>query len=174
MWLLLSYNNSVNVEMSLLLKVEEVSSLKSEMRADVKEEVDKGLRHLPFEMVCAYKHIWTAANGVINYDRITVEFNNSDRPGGLFVQIYSHNIHTGGDGSMNIETGVFTTVTSGYYIITFSGFVGLNFGENTDMWLGHNGVQVEESFLHAKNGLGSGDEFIYDQASRTVVSISDN
>ena len=75
---------------------------------------------------------------------------------------------------MNIETGVFTTVTSGYYIITFSGYVGLNFGETTDMWLGHNGVQVEESFLHAKCGLGSGDEFIYDQASRTVVSISDN
>merc|ERR1712037_19836 len=50
--------NSVNVEMSLLLKVEEVASLKSEMRADVKEEVDKGLRHLPFEMVCAYKEHW--------------------------------------------------------------------------------------------------------------------
>ena len=99
--------------------------------------------------------------GVVKYDRISVEFNNANRPGG-------------GDGSMNIETGVFTTVTSGYYIITFSGYVGLNFGETTDMWLGHNGVQVEESFLHAKCGLGSGDEFIYDQASRTVVSISDN
>ena len=62
--------------------VEEVASLKSEMRAEVKKGVDEGLRDLPFEMVCAYKHIWTAANGVINYDRITVEFNNSDLPGG--------------------------------------------------------------------------------------------
>merc|ERR1712037_716516 len=33
---------------------QEVASLKSEMRADVKEEVDKGLRDLPSEMVCAY------------------------------------------------------------------------------------------------------------------------
>merc|ERR1711971_25604 len=154
---------------------EEIASLKSELtmqnadlqnqcKAEVKKELDKvlptaveqGLRDLPFEMVCAYQDLWTAANSIVNYDRITVEFNNSDRPGG-------------GDGSMNIETGVFTTVTSGYYIVTFSGYVVLNFGETTDMWLGHNGVQVEESFLHAKCGLGSGDEFIYDQASRTVI-----
>ena len=92
MWLLLSYNSSVNVEMSLLLKVEEVASLKSKMRADVKEKVDKGLRNLPFEMVCAYQSAWTAANSIVNYDRITVEFNNSNRPGGLFVQIYSHSV----------------------------------------------------------------------------------
>ena len=75
---------------------------------------------------------------------------------------------------MNIETGVFTTVTSGYYIVTFSAYVGLNFGEVTDMWLSHNGVTVEESYLHAKMGVGSGDDFIYNHASRTVVSISDN
>ena len=62
-------------------KVEEVACLKSEMRADVKKEVEKGLRDLPFEMVCAYKHDWDKV-GVINYDRITVEFNNSDLPGG--------------------------------------------------------------------------------------------
>merc|ERR1712210_56118 len=68
-------------------------SLKSEMetrcKGEVKKEVDKvlptaveqGLRDLPFEMVCAYKEIWDTV-GVINYDRISVEFNNADRPGG--------------------------------------------------------------------------------------------
>ena len=94
MWLLLSYNNSVNVEMSLLLKVEEVASLKSEMRADVKEEVDKGLRDMPFEMVCVYRNYWSASNSIITYDQISLEFNNSDQPGGLFVQIYSHTVLT--------------------------------------------------------------------------------
>ena len=75
-------------------------SLKSEMEmeceAEVKKELDKvlpmaveqGLRDLPFEMVCAFKGVWTASNLIVNYDRITVEFNNSDLPGGLFVQIY--------------------------------------------------------------------------------------
>ena len=45
------------------------------------------MKDLPFEIVCAYKDRWDTV-GVIDYDRITLEFNNSDRPGGLFVQIY--------------------------------------------------------------------------------------
>ena len=154
MWLLLSFNNSVNVEMSLLLKVEEVASLKSKMRADVKEEVDKGLRHLPFEMVCAYKGS-TGTVGVINYDRITMEFNNSNRPGG-------------GDGTMNIETGGFTTVTSGYYIVTYSATVSVFPGDYTNMWLYHNGVAQEASCSWT---VERGGDFIDDQSSRTLVSI---
>merc|ERR1712037_607166 len=120
-------------------------SLKSEMetqcKAEVKKELDKvlptavelGLRDLPFEMVCAYKERWDRV-GVINYERISVEFNNADLPGG-------------GDGSMNIETGVFTTVTSGYYIVTFSTTVYVTAGEYTQMYLYHNGVAVEESLF---------------------------
>ena len=112
------------------------SEMKKQCKAEVKKELDKilptaveqGLRDLPFEMVCAYKHEQgPPANSVVSYDRITVEFNNSDRPGG-------------GDGSMNIKTGVFTTVTSGYYIITFSGYVEVLPGDYTQMWLYHNAL----------------------------------
>ena len=57
-------------------------------KAEVKKELDKvlstaveqGLRDLPFEMVCAHKYSWTAEHSVINYDRISVEFNNANRP----------------------------------------------------------------------------------------------
>ena len=92
-------------------------SLKSEMtkqcKAEVQKEVERvlpaaveqGLRDLPFEMVCVSQDLWYETNSVISYNRITVEASNSNQPGG----------------SMNIETGVCTTVTSGYYIITFSG-----------------------------------------------------
>ena len=109
-------------------------------------------------MVCAYQDGWTAENSIITYDRVTVEFNNSDRPGGA-------------DGSMNIETGVFTTVTSGYYIVTFSGSVYVHAGEYTYMYLYHNGVQLEESRFYTRMGVGSGNDYIYDQGSRTVVNI---
>ena len=68
-------------------------------------------------MVCAFEDHWYGV-GVVSYDRITVEFNNSDRPGG-------------GDGSMNIETGVFTIFTSGYYIITVGGIAQVPAGETT-------------------------------------------
>merc|ERR1711934_1040280 len=128
-----------DIEVQFESRVEEVilrtqkknhQEAKMECKAEVKKELDKvlstaveqGLRDLPFEMVCAYQDAWTAANSVVNYDRISVEFNNSDRPGG-------------GDGTMNIETGVFTTVTSGYYIVTFSAHVKVQPGEYTEMYL---------------------------------------
>merc|ERR1712154_225318 len=148
--------NSVKIEMSLLLKVEQVASLKSKIRADVKEEVEKGLRDLPFEMVCAYKGS-TGTVGVINYDRVTMEFNNSsNRP-------------RGADGGMNIETGIFTTVTSGYYIVTYSATVDVLPGECTLMYLHHNGAAVEESMFRSSINVGSGDNYIGDQGSRTVI-----
>ena len=151
------------------------SEMIMQCKAEVKKEVEKvlspaieeglrdfgferGLRDLPFEMVCAYKHEWDEV-GVVSYDRITMEFNNSDRPGGA-------------DGTMNIETGVFTTVTSGYYIVTFSAYVQVNAaaGEFTRMYLRHNGVEVEESRFFTRMHFGnSADDYIIDQASRTVV-----
>ena len=138
--------------------VEEVASLKSEMRAEVKKEVDKGLRDLPFEMVCAFKHRWEEAESVITFDQITVEVDNSNKPGG-------------GDGTMNIETGVFTTVTSGYYIVTYSANVNVLPGEYTNMWLYHNGVAQEASRSWTDMNVGSDGNFIADQSSRTLVSI---
>ena len=134
------------------------------MRAEVKKElhkvlptaVEQGLKDLPYEMVCAYKGTWSEV-GVVSYDKITVEFNNSNQPGG-------------GDGSMNIETGVFTTVTSGYYIITFSAYAKVKIFSGTVMSLYHNGVEVEESgyqtALYAGNSAG---DYIWDQGSRSVV-----
>ena len=146
-------------------KKESVADLKSEVRAEVKKELDKvlptaveeGLKDLPYEMVCAYRGAWSEANSIVTYDQITVEFNNSDQPGG-------------GDGSMNIETGVFTTVTSGYYIITFSGSVGVHPKEYTAMWLNHNGVSVVESRFVTSMYIGDGDSINEVQGSRTVVS----
>merc|ERR1712154_53102 len=136
-------------------KVEEFASLKSEIRADVKNEVDKGLRDLPFEMVCAYKER-PGTSGVINYDRITMEFNNSNRPGGA-------------DGTMNIERGVFTTVTSGYYIVTYSASVDVYADDWTDTYLHHNGVKVQESHFGTYSNVGSGNDMRRDQGSRTVI-----
>merc|ERR1712037_249542 len=159
------------VEEVLLSTQKEVASLKSEMtmqiadlqnqcQTEVKKEVDKvlptaveqGLRDLPFEMVCAYKHRWNTL-GVVNYDRISEEFNNSDRPGGA-------------DGSMNIETGVFTTVTSGYYIITFGGIAEVGSKDYLWMWLYHNGIQLEESKFDMHLGTSG---WIAGQGSRTVI-----
>ena len=152
---------------------QEVDILKSEMKTqigDIQSQLkevmaerknERGLRDLPFEMVCAFKDHWYEANSVVSYNRTTAEFNNSDRPGGA-------------DGTMNIETGVFTTITSGYYIITFSGSVALvGAGESTVMYLHHNGVKVEESEFQTSMHVGASGDYIWNQGSRTVVSIVD-
>merc|ERR1719151_9941 len=149
-------------------KEEAAHSLKSEMemqfKAEVKKELDKvlptaveqGLRNLPFEMVCAYRELWET-KGVVKYDNITVEFNNSDRPGGA-------------DGTMNIETGVFTTITSGYYIITFSAFADVHGRGSTSMYLHHNGTIVPESSIATSLIMGDQDnDWIRAQGSRTVI-----
>ena len=96
--------------------------------------IQKGLRDMSSEMVCAYKFQWkkSAPGTVVTYDRITSELNNTDRPGGV-------------DGGMDIATGVFTATTSGHYIITFSLGAFVKEGEYTWLFLHHNGAAVEES-----------------------------
>ena len=121
--------------------------------------VEQGLRELPYEMVCAFQDT-SGAPGVVSYDGITVEFNNSDQPGGA-------------DGLMNIETGVFTAVTSGYYIVTFSCHINVLPEQTTVMYLYHNGAQVEESSYLLVTGTTStdiGTDIHNAQGSRTVVS----
>ena len=91
-----SLKSEMKIQMADLqnqLKEVKTQETKMECKAEVKKELDKvlptaveqGLRDLPFEMVCAYRHDFSAPNSTISYDRITVEFNNSDHPGGLFV-----------------------------------------------------------------------------------------
>ena len=75
------------VENELQAKNEEIENLQNQLKK-------KGLRDLPFEIVCAYQHVWRATASTVTYDRISVEFNNSDQPGGLFVQSYSHTVLT--------------------------------------------------------------------------------
>merc|ERR1712141_733963 len=138
------------------MKMECEDEVKKEVAKVLPTAVKQVLRDLPFEMVCAYKYDYTETEGTVNYDRISVEFNNTDQPGG-------------GDGSMNIETGVFTAITSGHYIITFSGFVDVHPGQVTEMWLHHNGVKVEESEFQTSMHVGASGDYIWNQGSRTVI-----
>ena len=98
----------VEMQMTDFQTLEKTKILKSEWKGELKKELDKvlataverALRDLPFEIVCTFRNHWNKL-GVVNYNKIMVEFNNSDRPGGA-------------DAAINI----FTTFTSGYYIIT--------------------------------------------------------
>ena len=75
-------NDTLNSELTLQCRAE----VKKELDKVLPEAVEQGLRDLPFEMVCVYKNFWAENSVAITYDRITVEFNNSDRPGGSGVR----------------------------------------------------------------------------------------
>ena len=58
---------------------------------------DKAVRDLPYIMMCAYKG-QMVFTGIIPYDKLTLDYNNCDRPGG-------------GCAAMDIGSGTFTAQT---------------------------------------------------------------
>jgi len=105
-------------------------------------------------MLCGYRDN-VIHQGTIYYDRLTSESKNSEWP-------------NGGDGKLNLGTGVYTCLTAGYYTITMSGHAGLNPGESATTYLYHNGNKVQESGWESWNASGN-DGHIRDQSSRTVI-----
>ena len=43
---------------------------------------NKEVRDLPYMMLCAFRADWRGSDNTIFYDRITMEYNNADQPGG--------------------------------------------------------------------------------------------
>ena len=112
--------------------------------------VQEGRKASPNEMVCAYKQYWHVMDPIVTYDFITSEFN---------------------AGVLNIETGTFTAVTSGYYMITFSATAGVEPGEYCNIWLYHSDYPVGESKWVTQSSSGNSG-VLWDQGSRTVVKTA--
>ena len=130
----------------------------AELTTKIKEVDQKSLRDLPYILTCAYKDGWSTPGATITYDYLTADFNNSERPGG-------------GDGDMNISTGVYTALTTGHYTVTYSGRGGMNPGEYVAFQLMHNNNYAgPEGFWDSYSASGNGG-YISDQGSRTVVSV---
>ena len=68
---------------------------------------------------------------------------------------------------MDITTGVFTAITSGHYIITYSASANLVPGKSIYISIHHNGNPVREGSWWSFLGAGG-----VDQGSRTVVGSS--
>ena len=52
--------------------------------------------------VCGFSLLWEKADARIHYDQLLVDYKNSEMPGG-------------GDGNLNINTGIFTCLSPGWY-----------------------------------------------------------
>ena len=117
---------------------------------------DKAMRDLPYIMMCAYQNLVSTA-GIINYDELTLDYTNCDRPGG-------------GCSSMDVASGTFTTETGGLFTITFSGQADLSPNSAIGLDLLHNGSPLKEG--HSSSYCNSECGGMMEMLSRTVVSSS--
>ena len=67
------------------LKLQFGAELNRTLNEVLPKAVQKGLRDLPFVMVCAaHDGYWTERDSVVTYDRIVSQYDNADRPGGEY------------------------------------------------------------------------------------------
>ena len=130
----------------------------TELTTKLREVDQKTPRDLPLVLTCAYQSRWDTPDATITYDRLTADYNNSDKQGG-------------GDGEMDITTDIYTALTSGHYTITYSGYARVDPGEDVAFTLTKNGESVGYEGVWQSYSSSDNGGMIYDQGSRTVVSV---
>ena len=110
----------------------------------------KQMKNKPFVVQCAWQDYWKTPYSVITFDRITYE---------AFVG------GSGGNGGLDINTGVFTVGFSGVWAVTYSIQSWQYSGEYNQAWLFINGEQISESEHYQYNGDMAGDDSL---GSRTL------
>merc|ERR1712083_859187 len=90
------------------------------------------LRDLPIILISAWRGNPINSPQTVTFDSFLANYNNGDTPGG-------------GDGKLDLDSGVFTCLTPGYYTVSYSAYsyVGPSFG-NIEMYLYKNGIQIPE------------------------------
>ena len=91
------------------------------------------MRDLPIVLISAYQPSMLTSPRTVTFQSFLANFNNAARPGG-------------GDGVLDLDSGIFTCMTPGYYTVSFSAYsaVGPRFGPQ-NMYLYKNGSRLYES-----------------------------
>merc|ERR1711990_548639 len=129
----------------LRMEVEEESSRK-EIASNISNNdalTNPSLRDLPIVIISAWRAGTIISPQTVTFESFLANYNNGNRPGG-------------GDGELDLDSGVFTCFTPGYYQVSFSaeGIVGPD-RRFADMSLYKNGfTRLRESLWHI--GIASG------------------
>ena len=104
-------------------------------------------------LLCVYKYHWTDADSTITFDRyLDTNYDNGDRA------------------DMNLDTGIFTCLTSGFYTITYSNIAKLFPAQETWVWLYMNGERVDGSLVEQDTNDDTIGNFMTFSGSRTLVT----
>merc|ERR1712037_537490 len=126
----------------------ELEASTSKLRTDTEESSRKEIatndtltnpspRDLPIVLISAWQSRTLTSPQTVTFESFLANFNNANRPGG-------------GDGVLDLDSGVFTCFTPGFYTVSFSAYgkVGPDYGLQNDLYLYKNGLQLAESWWH--------------------------
>ena len=88
-------------------------------------------RDLPIVIISAWRAAHIESPQTVTFESFLANFDNADRPGG-------------GSGELDLDSGIFTCFTSGYYTVSFSAGAG-SVGETVFLYLHKNGEVLPES-----------------------------
>ena len=118
-----------------------VSKLRSEMEESLRKEMasnyskyaltNPSLRDLPIVIISAWRSSAISSPQTVTFESFLANFDTADRPGG-------------GSGELDLDSGIFTCFTSGYYTVSFSAGTA-SLGEMVYLYLYKNGEQLPES-----------------------------
>ena len=133
----------------------------SKLRKEVEEysnDSNPSLRDLPIVLISAWHSGTLTSPQTVTFDSFLSNFNNQDRPGG-------------GSGVLDLESGIFTCFTPGYYTVSFSAYGGVGpQHSNPYLFLFKNGSQIPESEWYIATSNGDLDADIGVTSSRILVS----
>ena len=94
------------------LKMEVEDSLRKEIVANLANNTleKPSLRDLPIVLISAWRADELKSPQTVTFDSFLTNFDNADRPGG-------------GSGVLDLDSGVFTCFTPGYYTVSYSAYV---------------------------------------------------
>merc|ERR1711971_339038 len=139
------------------LKKEVEESLRKEIVANLANNTleKPSLRDLPIVLISAWRADELTSPQTVTFDSFLTNFNNQDRPGG-------------GSGVLDLDSGVFTCFTPGYYTVSFSAYGGVGPSHsNPHLFLFKNGSQLPESEWYIATSNGG----IYDDIGVTSSRI---
>ena len=123
----------------------ELEASRSKMRMEKEEEVatnyynatnaltKPSLRDLPIVLISAWRESPLKSPQTVTFESFLANYKNGERLGG-------------GDGELDLESGIFTCITHGYYKVSFSAYGVVGPGHSPQwMFLYRNGEQVPES-----------------------------
>ena len=136
------------------LRIEVEESLRKEITFNNALMTKPSLRDLPIILISAYQSKTLSSPQTVTFERFLVNYNNHDRPGG-------------GDAILNLDSGIFTCLTPGYYTVTISAHAVVSTSGSQLLFLYKNGAMLPESEWHFGTNNGVDLEVT---ASRMLVS----